>query len=104
MMYGAPETIRTSDLNIRSVALYPTELRARRLVQLVGSEERQIAPRVRSHDALNVPHEPSTVNGGILRCTQPIAAVEFRHHIKRHGSILQSPSRVFPGTPPIFDR
>lgn len=25
---GAPETIRTSDLNIRSVALYPTELRA----------------------------------------------------------------------------
>ena len=25
---GAPETIRTSGLNIRSVALYPTELRA----------------------------------------------------------------------------
>jgi hypothetical protein len=28
---GAPETIRTSDLNIRSVALYPTELRAREI-------------------------------------------------------------------------
>lgn len=27
--FGAPETIRTFDLNIRSVALYPTELRAR---------------------------------------------------------------------------